>query len=711
MAKDIRSKAPVGVCVALLCSRGMDVAFPSSARVSPKPAVMTQLDLLATAGVDVPVRAKWASVLSSLRATYRDRLLVLGIVWVTGLVLGPILRVVLYCAFHDGAFRAGDLGLALAAGLLFDLVSLTLLLLPAMLVLAFFRLRVLGWAPLRIPLLVIVLGALCFNAAAEFCFFEEFNARYNHIALDYLIYPREVFGNISASYNVTLIAGVALLVACLLAWPVARLTRGLTFARIAWRPRFQAVGVVLLLGGVGVAVVATVPGNVSDNRIVSEIAQNGQAQLMRAFLTAHLDFNLYYRTLPLGEARARAAKVLGYEPPSEAELALPAGQFTLLKKLVPAYQDLGYDVVIILEESFGSEFIGVLGHPERKTSPGFDRWSHEGLLLTNLTATGNRTVRGMEGTLCSHLPLPGDSVVKRDHSDNVASVARVFKALGARTAYFYGGYGLFDSMKPFIRANGYDEFIEQPDYPKDAFRTIWGVADEWVLGAMLEQQKAARKKGERYCFTALTVSNHKPYYVPRGRCDFLTEKPSRVNAVAYADCVLADYLDKAKAAGLLDHTVILAVGDHGARVYGSEEIPAPSYRIPALILHPDPQWRGKRIERLCSQVDLVPTMLSLAGVGCEAPFVGRDLLGLPADGGRAFLQHNRDVGMLTDEAMVILGLQKQLCYYRRSGRGSDAFERLQPEQVTAELAELAKDVTSVFQTAYELYVHERFRLP
>ncbi len=648
---------------------------------------------------------------SNLRSCYSDRIRCVAMVLVTGMAIGPLLRIALYVPFHEVPFRLGDLLLAIATGVVFDVVSLTLALMPVLWLLSLVRFRVLAWPPLRVGLLAAVIGAQCFDAAAQWFFFEEFNARYNHIALDYLIYPREVFVNIWDSYNVPLILCLAAVGGALVAWPIARITRGMQFGRLPWAMRMRAFLLVTVLGGACATVVAIVPASISGDRIVSEIAQNGIAQLARAWWSAHLDFGLYYRTLPTAEARARAAKVLGYEEPAAADLAAPLGQFQLLRHFVPALEDKGYDVVVILEESFGSEFIGVLGHPERKTSPGFDRWSKEGILLANLTATGNRTVRGMEGTLCSFPPLPGDSVVKREHSDNVASVARVMKSKGAKTTFFYGGFGIFDSMKPFILANGYDEFVEQPDYPKDAFRTIWGVADEWVLGAMLEAQKRARAKGERYCFTALTVSNHKPYYIPRGRITELTEKPGRTNAVAYADWALADYLDKAKAAGLLEHTVVLACGDHGARVYGSEAIPVPSYRIPALFLHPDPRWKNVEIQRLCSQVDLLPTLLSLTGIGFEAPFFGRDLLGLPTEGGRAFVQHNRDVGLLTDTTMVVLGLQKRLFFYRRDGRGSDVFQLLEDGAATAEMRELGRDATSVFQTAYELYTSERFRLP
>lgn len=645
-----------------------------------------------------------------LRVAYSDRIKVFKLVFFTNLGLGPVLRVILYASFHDGSFEPFELAIALCMGVIFDALTLFLAMMPCLFLIAFVRLKSLGWSPVRVTFLSTLIGIICFNAISEYFFFEEFNARFNHIALDYLIYPREVFVNIWDSYNVPLLMGCAVVGALLLSLPIAKFTRGLTFAYIEWKMRFLASLVLMILGVLCCALIAVIPANISTNRIVNEIAQNGFAQLVRAYLTAHLDFGLYYRTLPLAEARSRAASVLGYDKLNPTDFDNPLGKFQLQRTFAAAAKDEQYDVVIILEESFGSEFIGVLGHPERKTSPGFDRWSREGILLANLTATGNRTVRGMEGILCSFPPLPGDSVVKRDHSENVASVARVMKSKGAKTSFFYGGFGLFDSMKPFIMANGFDDFIEQPDYPKGSFRTIWGVADEFVLQAMLEAQIKARKSGQRYLFTALTVSNHKPYHIPRDRIIDLTEKPSRENAVAYADWSLADYLDKAKANGLLEHTIILAVGDHGARVYGREEIPAATYRIPALFLHPDPHWKGMRVERLCSQVDLLPTLLSLAGVSYEGPFFGQDILALPDAGGRAFLQHNRDIGLLTDESLVILGLQKKLYYYQRSGRDTDTFQLVDGKQVNAEMRDLAKDATSVFQTAYELYCHENFRL-
>ncbi|NOT31442.1 MAG: LTA synthase family protein [Planctomycetes bacterium] len=372
-------------------------------------------------------------------------------------------------------------------------------------------------------------------------------------------------------------------------------------------------------------------------------------------------------------------------------------------------------MIVILEESFGSEFVGVLGHgvlgkAERVLTPHFDRWAREGLLLTQLVPTGNRTVRGLEGVLASFVPLPGDAILRRKKSEDVATLARVFRARGFHTAFLYGGRMLFDGMSTFLAHNGWEEMIENSDYPSDAFTTAWGAADEYVFDALLARQEAARAQGEKLFATLLTVSNHKPYDVPLQDEHVASVRKGRGRAVAYADFCIGRYLERARAAGLLEETLVLIVGDHGARVYGSADIPAASYRVPALFLSPEPAWHGQTIERLCSQIDLAPTLLSLAGIAVEAPFFGQDLLGLPPEGGRAFLQHNRDVGILTDTELVVLGLQKSSAFYARSGKASDDFRRLEEHEVTAAQRELALDAAAVFQTAQELYDTRSYRL-
>lgn len=616
------------------------------------------------------------------------------------IVLWSVLRLVLYGAFHDSTAGVAQAAHVMTAGLLFDLLVGVSCLLPLLAAVSVLRLRWLGGRVARFVLFSVAGFVLTFDLFVQFFFFEEYDARYNHLALDYVMYPHEVLGNILASYNVPLFVGLAAAAAVAIGWAAAS-RRPPPAGPWGRRDRVRGALATVALGFALWGLWSIAPAAVVTNRVANETALNGWAELVRAFATSHLDYEAYYAMVEPGEARTRVAKLVD----------APGAADGLTRHFRPRGRTAGdpLDVVIVMEESLGSIFSARFGQAVADgVTPELDRWSREGLALTSVIANGNRTVRGMEGILCSFLPLPGDSVVKRDRSENVASIARVLAAQGYLTTFFTGGYGLFDNVKVFMTANGFQEFVEQPDYPSDAFRTVWGVADEYVFDAMIARHKRARQEGRRWLGVVITGSNHKPFRIPAGRIGFPAEVGRR-RAVRYADWALGRYLSQARREGLLSRTVVLVAGDHGARVYGAEEIPVTSYRVPAVFLTPDPAYRGRTIDRLASQVDLVPTLLSLAGVEYDAPFFGRDLLGLPDDGGRAFVNHNRSIGMLTDSSLVVLGLHRMRRFYERSGRGSDDFREVNGSELARQ--SLAVDAQAAFQTAYRLYRERRFVLP
>jgi len=618
------------------------------------------------------------------------------------LLVWVVLRAVLTVRFHDPAVTAAQLAGVFLAGTLIDIGVATACLVPSALLLALLRLRWLRRAWLQHGIVALAGSALTFDAFVQYFFFDEYDARYNHLALDYLVYPREVLGNIFASYDVPLFVALAAAAGLALAaatarWPAAEFT--------SWsvRDRLRATACTCVVAGCLWLASRALPAPLLPSRTTNELALNGWAELVRAYMTADLDYEAYYATVPAAEAARRVARLTG------ADARRPDLQRHFTPRANPPGGPL--DIVIILEESLGSAFsarFGSASGAEEAVTPELDRWSREGLALTNVVANGNRTVRGLEGVLCSFLPLPGDAIVKRDRSEDVACIARVLAAQGYQTTFVYGGYGLFDNVKSFMLANGYQSFVEQPDYPADAFRTIWGVADEFVLDELIARQKAANGAGRRWFGTALTVSNHKPYAIPAGRVSWPSGASGRHKAVLYADWALGRYLARARDDHLLDHTVVLIVGDHGARVYGAEEIPVSSYRVPAVLLTPEPSDRGRVIDRLASQIDLAPTALSLAGVAYDAPFFGRDLLGLPPDGGRAFVNHNRSIGMLTDTAMVVLGLHQDITFYGRANRQDESLARV---GASPALGDIARDAEAMFQTAYHRYRDRAYRLP
>ena len=675
------------------------------------------------------------------------------------MLLDLALRIALLVAQHASS-SAIDMAAVVSGGLLRDAAVITAAgALPAAL-LAATRPPVLAHRWFRWGAATAILGAAAFTSAVEWFFFDEFSSRFNHIALDYVLFPYEVLTNIWESYNVPLFILVALGVGGALALPhVARVAD--PAAPAGWRRRTAGTALALAAGTLGLAVLWVLPDGPSADRRLREVAANGLQSLARAARTSHLEYDAFYAT---GDPSAASATVAATRE-SGKDAGFPQRRFNAVG--APGLDRP--DVVVVLEESLGAEFIGCLGSG-KKLSPGFDRWAERGLLLSNLYATGNRTVRGLEGVLCSFPPLPGDAIVKRDRTDGAASLAQVFDRAGYRTEFIYGGAGSFDNLRNFTTETGYQEFRDDGIlgtgvFPRDSFRTAWGVADGNLFDEVLARQKAAEAEGKPLFLTALTVSNHKPFLLPPGHgtdngwdtrhavryaivgssllllclalliwgrravgtgvavgvsCAvavgfsiyvYQRVKPSgsRTQAVAYAVDALASWLDRAEAQGLLRHTVVLVVGDHGARVYGAEQVPLASYRIPALLLTPEPAWCGRRIDRLASQVDLAPTLLSLAGIGYTAPFFGEDLLQRPTGPGRAFLQHNRDVAVMDDGGLVALGLQKSVDGYRRVGTNGTELVQVPPGKAGQEA--LKNLGIATFQVADGLYLDRAYHLP
>ena len=618
------------------------------------------------------------------------------------LVLSTALRIYL-------AYRFGPIGIwndqslhAFLIGIRMDLAAGLLLLLPLSFWLALIPQKLFTARWHRVFLLSAV-SLFCvgqvFTAKVEIEFFNEFNARFNTVAVDYLIYPHEVFVNLWQSYPIVqvLLASLLLGLAVALGFRRAVLTAGDNDAPLKSRAMFLIC--YLALAGVAKATVSYDSTRFSQDRVVNELSSNGLYSFAYAASTRDLDYTAYYKTLPLDDAYARARALV-----SQPGVAF-TGEAHSIERLIPGQEQAHpRNLVIILVESFGSEFWGVLNPGQPSWTPEMDKLSSDGLLFTNLHASGNRTVRGMEGVLASFPPLPGDSIVKRHLSDNVATVARTLKKKGYETLFLYGGRGVFDGMRSFCVRNGYDRFIEQKDIPHPTFTTIWGVCDEDLFHRTIEELRALENAKKPFFATVLTVSNHQPYTYPEGRIPENPAQHARPYAVKYTDFAIGQFFHQIKDEPFMKDTIFAVVADHGARVYGSQTIPIKSYQIPLLIVGAGVK-PGTRNDNDGSSIDVGPTLLGLIGLPYRSNFFGRDLQAIDPKSGWAVLNHNRDVSLFRDGKMVVLGINKALEYYQM--KDGDIVK----VPGGALYTELENDAAALYQVANDLYMNKLYVTP
>jgi len=556
-----------------------------------------------------------------------------------------------------------DLGRSFAAGALLDLEAALWLSAPLVLVLAVTPGRWLAKRGVRTALalgLAAAFGFALFVAAAEFFFFQEFDGRFNFVAVDYLLYPTEVAGNIWQSYHTGLVLGAIAVVSAVAFVIFRKLLRPRENGRASLRRRFSFPLVYATALALITFLLPRDFARVSSDRVVNELAGNGYRSFWLALRGQDAPYEGLYRTNS-AEADFRRLHRLLSERATDVSSFAPGSTLRHIRALREPRRS---NVVLVLEESLGAEFVGTF-HPERESlTPALDALIPQGTLLTHAYSTGNRTIRALEATTASLPPLPGISIVRRERSRGLFTLPELLRARGYRTLFVYGGRALFDGMGQYMKANGVERVVEQSDFPKGTFRTAWGACDEAIFDRALEEMDAMHATGAPFYTIILTVTNHRPFLYPPGRIAADPAEQRRVNAVRYADFALGRFVSDARRHAFFDDMLFVLMGDHGPRVYGSAEIPMPSYEIPILFYGPKLVAAGVRVPTLASAMDVPPTVLGLLGAEYDSKFFGRDVLQLDPSEGRALMTHNHEIALLEGNDLATLGLHRQSAIYR-----------------------------------------------
>jgi len=611
------------------------------------------------------------------------------------LLLQSLLRVVLWAAFgRQTGVGAWQLSWVLPMGVLSDIIEAVYLLIPWALLLwlmpdgwyrtRWFRNVLLGTAFLW-------MAFLTFAAIAEYYFFDEFNARFNLVSVDYLIYPTEVVGDIRDEYPLGKVFAIVFVVAAASSWWLRRRFTTQAGPAFGWRQRLAWLGGYGALLALVMALFSAGSFAFSGNRVTNELAANGAATFFRALRTSDIDYKAFYAT----RDRQQNLKLL------TAQLATGGGEFTRLAegrldRSFPARPEgLGkLNVVVLASESFGAEFSKLYGST-RDWTPEFDKFARQGLWFRNMYASGTRTVRGLEAVTASFPPIPSDSIVRRPGNDNIATWGKVMRGLGYSTSFLYGGYGYFDNMNAFYAANGFEIRDRSAIKGPLRFSNVWGVSDEDLYDMALSYFDEQSAQGKPFFSIIMNTSNHKPFTFREGVPGVKARHGGRESGVRYADFATGYLLSEAAKHKWFGDTVFVVVADHGARVYGRADIPLKSYEIPLLIYSPG-HIKPAENDGLTGQIDIAPTVMGLLGLPYTAPFFGQDVLHTPEADRIALFDHNHDVALLKGNKLAILGLQDSV----QTVAYDKAHERYTPLPHDAALENLA---IAYYQTGFELF--------
>ncbi|TNG91834.1 LTA synthase family protein [Pasteurellaceae bacterium USgator11] len=516
-------------------------------------------------------------------------------------------------------------------------------------------------------------------------FIETYDFRPNRLFIEYLVNPKEVFTMLANGHLFALIA--VPLVTALVTWIYWRLakkvTEGLTPFRWRYRPFIALLVIaVAFIGarsslqhrGINPAMVAFS----SDPLVNSLVLNSGYSLLYAAQQMKDEDKSSeIYGKMPFDEVLKTIKAARGRADSDYISHDIPTLTYNQA-----SYQGKPKNIVIILEESLGAQFIGSLGG--KPLSPHFDQLAQQGWLFENLYATGTRSVRGIEAVTTGFTPTPARAVVKLSGSQNgFFSIAELLTQQGYHTSFIYGGEKHFDNMASFFYGNGFQTIIDQSDYKNPKFVATWGMSDEDLFDKANEKFSEWQNSGQPFFSLVFTSSNHDPFEFPDNKIELYEQpKQTRNNAAKYADFALGYFFEMAKKSDYWQDTIFLVVADHDSRVSGASLVPIQHFHIPALILGEGIQAR--RDPRLTSQIDLPTTLLSLAGVSGEYPMLGYDLT-QEDNPNRALMQFDKAMAYMQGDQVAILQPNSEA----KGFRYDKTSQTLVPTEVDPELKQTA----------------------
>jgi len=610
----------------------------------------------------------------------------------------------LFTARHDVSWDISVVGI-LACGFFYDMAAGLFAAAPWLFLGFIAPVRCLGsrsgqW--LIAGLMLVFASIFIFISTSEWFFWDEFNARFNFIAVDYLIWTQEVLGNISESYPMIPILSGIVIAGGLVAWAMKR--KGV-FAWTAngtttWADRCGGMAAGLGFTSLTFLFVSQSAMPAFANQFHSELAKNGCWSFFAAFNQMELDYTKWYPKLPQDEALAAAKKLL--VTPNETA-ASPAND-DLRRTIKCAGHEQRWNVILICMESLGADFMTYGGNPHGLT-PTLDRLANESVFFENLYATGTRTVRGMEALTLNLPPTPGQAIIYRPEGTDLVTTFSPFLKRGYDCGFFYGGDGRFDFMNRYFSTAGC-RLMDIGAWEKrdTTFKTSWGACDEDLFNKTISEADKADAAGKPFHYFCMTTSNHRPFDFPAGKI----ESPSHTGrdaAVKYSDWAVQDLLNKASKRPWFKNTLFVFCADHCASSAGKSELNVQKFHIPCMIYNPL-LVHARKIDALCSQIDVMPTVFGLLNWSHDTLGYGYDRLAPDAASlpNRAFISNYQKIALLQNGRLAVLKPKTQTSLYEWD-LTTRTLSPLGPESAGS----LLHDATAYYQSASWLFSSGRVK--
>ena len=301
------------------------------------------------------------------------------------------------------------------------------------------------------------------------------------------------------------------------------------------------------------------------------------------------------------------------------------------------------NVVILIIESFGREYIGALNKTlengqYKGYTPCVDSLIAKSVTFSHTYCNGRKSIDGMPSILSS-IPMFVEPFFLTPASMNhVSGIASILAAEGYQTAFFHGAQRGSMGFQAFSRATGFQDYYGREDYDADTrfggdedFDGMWAIWDEPFLQYYATKMSEMK---EPFMTAVFTASSHHPYVIPE---KYKTQYPEEGivihKCIRYTDMAIGKFFEKASREPWFNNTIFVLTSDHtNLSDHAFYETDLGGFCSPIIIYEPGNAERLPEIQdKIAQQIDILPTVMGM--LHYQKPYFGFgiDVLNTPAE--------------------------------------------------------------------------------
>ncbi|MFA6433792.1 MAG: sulfatase [Elusimicrobiales bacterium] len=325
------------------------------------------------------------------------------------------------------------------------------------------------------------------------------------------------------------------------------------------------------------------------------------------------------------------------------------------------------NIVLIGLNALRADHLKIYGYG-KETAPGLSRLAAEGIVFEQAVAQSHWTLPSLASLFTSkYVHSHGLYDRSRRLSESEAVLAEALKEGGYKTAAFTGG---LDMSGAYGLKRGFDIYYDDTGgRPMGSFRELTPKALKWLAG----------RRKDRFFMFLDSYDIHPPFDKPspdgnapdysgalkgasldyallgsyrNGAMDGGKIKLTKAdlayinfrydNGIACADGFLGEFIAGLAELGLSENTALVVFSEHGEELgdhgsfdrFGSGNLYDEAIRVPLIMVLPGRSLKGARVQAQVRLIDLMPTILELAGLRAGPQAQGKSLLPLLDGAGR-----------------------------------------------------------------------------